>query len=177
MYGGRRRRLLSCSGLLRLEEAHAAILSLEPLHSVLLGEPVQEAHVTGLPPPVGYVHLRPAQRQVEVHAVDTDAGVVLETQVEVLLFAKTKVSVGGEVLLPQLVLLDLEATLKDLLSLNSPDGAMHPAIFSLRLMLKDFTVYRASENIGVLVRDSSILPALVSLSPDSLPHRCSSRAS
>ena len=39
-----------------------------------------------------------------------------------LLDTEPEVSVVGEVFLPQFVLLDLESTLKDLLSLGSPDN-------------------------------------------------------
>ena len=42
---------------------------------------------------------------------------LLNSQVNVLLDAKAKVAVVGEVLLPQLILLHLEASLKNLLSL------------------------------------------------------------
>lgn len=54
---------------------------------------------------------------VEVHAVDTDGGVVLDTKIDVLADTEAEVAGLGEVALAQLVLLDLEATLKNLLSL------------------------------------------------------------
>ncbi|GAO47189.1 hypothetical protein G7K_1399-t1 [Saitoella complicata NRRL Y-17804] len=59
---------------------------------------------------------------VEVHTVDTDSRVVLDTQVNVLLDTETEVTGLGEVALPQLVLLDLETTLEDLLGLGATDG-------------------------------------------------------
>jgi hypothetical protein len=59
---------------------------------------------------------------VEVHAVDTNAGVVLDTKIDVLADTKTEVTGLGEVALAQLVFLDLKATLEDLLSLGSTDG-------------------------------------------------------
>ena len=42
---------------------------------------------------------------------------LLDSQVNVLLDAEAKVAIVGEVLLPQLILLNLEAPLQDLLSL------------------------------------------------------------
>ena len=45
----------------------------------------------------------------------------LYAQVDMLLDAEAEVAVVGEVLLPQLVLLHLEATLEDLLSLHEDD--------------------------------------------------------
>ncbi|KAG7059238.1 60S ribosomal protein L11 [Colletotrichum scovillei] len=56
---------------------------------------------------------------VEVHAVDTDGGVVLDTEINVLRDTESEVAGLGEVALAELVLLDLEATLENLLSLSS----------------------------------------------------------
>lgn len=66
---------------------------------------------------------------VEVHAVDTDRWVVLDTQVNVLRDTETEVASLGEVALPQLVLLDLEATLQNLLSLGTTDGNVDGDLF------------------------------------------------
>lgn len=60
---------------------------------------------------------RAGHAAVEVHAVDTDGGVVLDTKIDVLADTEAEVTGLGEVALAQLVLLDLEATLKNLLSL------------------------------------------------------------
>jgi hypothetical protein len=59
---------------------------------------------------------------VEVHAVNADRRVVLDAQVDVLGDTETEVAGGGEVALAELVLLDLEATLKNLLGLSTTDG-------------------------------------------------------
>ena len=61
---------------LLLVEDNTIVLCLEPLHGVLLGQPVLESHVAGLAAPVADVHARSAHDHVEVHAVDTDAGVI-----------------------------------------------------------------------------------------------------
>lgn len=59
---------------------------------------------------------------VEVHAVDTDTGVVLDAEIDVLGDTETEVSGLREVTAAELVLLDLEATLENLLSLGATDG-------------------------------------------------------
>merc|ERR1712113_682102 len=59
---------------------------------------------------------------VEVHAVNADRRVVLDAQVDVLGDTETEVAGLGEVALAELVLLDLKATLEDLLSLGTADG-------------------------------------------------------
>ena len=59
---------------------------------------------------------------VEVHAVNTDRRVVLDAEIDVLGDTETEVASLGEVALAQLVLLDLEATLENLLCLGAADG-------------------------------------------------------
>lgn len=59
---------------------------------------------------------------VEVHAVDTDAWIVLDAQIDVLRNTEAEVASLGEVALAQLVLLDLEATLENLDGLLAADG-------------------------------------------------------
>lgn len=70
-----------------------------------------------------------AHADVEVHAVDTDRRVVLDTQVDVLGDTETEVASLGEVALAELVLLDLEATLEDLLGLGATDGDVDGNLF------------------------------------------------
>ena len=66
---------------------------------------------------------------VEVHAVDTDSGVVLDAQVDVLADAEPEVARLTEVALAKLVLLDLEAALEDFLGLRTADGDVHRDLF------------------------------------------------
>jgi hypothetical protein len=63
-----------------------------------------------------------AHADVEVHTVDTDSWVVLDAKIDVLGDTETEVASLREVALAQLVLLDLEATLENLLSLWATDG-------------------------------------------------------
>lgn len=66
---------------------------------------------------------------VEVHAVDTDGGVVLDTEIDVLADAEAEVARLAEVALAQLVLLDLEATLENFLGLGATDGDVDGDLF------------------------------------------------
>lgn len=66
---------------------------------------------------------------VKVHSVNTDGRVVLDTKINVLRDTETKVSRLGEVALAQLVLLDLQSTLENLLSLGAADGDVHGDLF------------------------------------------------
>jgi len=66
---------------------------------------------------------------VEVHTVDTNRGVVLDTEINVLVDTEAKVTGLTEVALAELVLLDLETTLKNLLSLGAADGDVDSNLF------------------------------------------------
>jgi hypothetical protein len=59
---------------------------------------------------------------VEVHAVDTDRRIVLDTQIDMLRNTEPEVASLAEVALPQLVLLDLQTTLENLLCLWAADS-------------------------------------------------------
>jgi len=58
----------------------------------------------------------------EVHSVNTDRRVVLDTEIDVLADTETEVASLREVALAELVFLDLQSTLQDLLSLWSADS-------------------------------------------------------
>lgn len=66
---------------------------------------------------------------VEVHAVDTDGGVVLDTEIDVLGDTEAEVASLREVALAELILLDLEATLENLLGLGATDGDVDGDLF------------------------------------------------
>merc|ERR1719230_623570 len=99
----------------------AIVLGLEPLHAILLLQPVLEADLALPELPVLDAAPRPREVHVEVHAVDARAGVVLDAEVDVLSDAEAEAAVLGEVLLPELVLLHLEALLENLLGLLTPN--------------------------------------------------------
>merc|ERR1719293_95546 len=86
--------------------------------------PVRESDGSGAPLLLEHILSGPAQHDVEVHTVDTDVRVVLDTQIDMLSNTEAKVALVGEVFTPQLELLNLESPLEDLLCFGSPDGAM-----------------------------------------------------
>merc|ERR1719244_1468335 len=104
-------------------EDDAVIFGLEPFHRVSLGQLVGGADLASFASPVHDIHAGSAKDHVEVHTVDANAGVILDTQIDV--FLNTEPEVG----LPQLVLAHLEATLKDFLGLWASDGAVHGDLF------------------------------------------------
>ena len=63
---------------------------------------------------LGYAQSRTSQHYLEVHTIDSDLGIVLETQIDVLADTKAEVSLWRETTFRQFVGLHTEGTLKDL---------------------------------------------------------------
>ena len=111
--------------LLRLVQDDSIVRLLEPLHGLLAGHLVRIANVAALSLALAHTATRTSQLHVEIHTEDTGVGIVLDTQINVLLNTKTEVSRVGEVSLHQLVLLHLQTTLQNLQSLLTTNGGMH----------------------------------------------------
>ena len=84
------------------------VFGLEPLHGVVLDQSVGESDGTGAPLLLEHILSGPSQHDVEVHTVDTDVRVVLDTQIDMLSNTEAKVALVGEVFTPQLELLNLQ---------------------------------------------------------------------
>jgi hypothetical protein len=91
--------------------------ALEPLDGLVALDAVRSTDLALHAAAASDTLTRAGHAAVEVHAVDTDGRVVLDTKIDVLADTEAEVAGLGEVALAQLVLLDLEATLKNLLSL------------------------------------------------------------
>lgn len=76
---------------------------LEPLHGVLLSQSMLEANLSLLAAAVGNIESWPAEDDVEVQTIDTNARVVLDSQVNVFLNTETKVAGGWEVVSSQFI--------------------------------------------------------------------------
>jgi hypothetical protein len=95
---------------------------LEPRDGLVGLDLVGEADAATLGLAAGDTETGAAHDDEEVHTENTDSGVVLDTEVDVLVDTETEVSGLGEVTAAELVLLDLEGALKDLLGLGATDG-------------------------------------------------------
>merc|ERR1711997_976571 len=104
-------------------ENDTVIFGLEPLHGVVLDQAVGEADGSGAPLLVADVHAWPAQHDVKVHTVNTDVGVVLDTQVNVFLDTEAEVTIVGKVLAAKLELAHLQSALKNFFGLGPSDSA------------------------------------------------------
>lgn len=90
---------------------------LEPLDGLVALDAVLVADAALHPAAAGDAVTGAGHAAVEVHAVDTDGGVVLDAEIDVLADTEAEVAGLAEVALAELILLDLEATLDDLLGL------------------------------------------------------------
>lgn len=90
---------------------------LEPLDGLLALDAVAGTDAGLGSAAAGDALTRSGHTAVKIHAVNTDRGVVLDTKIDVLADTEAEVASLGEVALAELVLLDLETTLKNLLGL------------------------------------------------------------
>lgn len=113
---------------IRLEDGSIKLL-LEPLDGVLLGDSVVDTDGRSASLSSGNSVTGSANDDEEVHTVNSDIGVVLDTKIDVLVDTETEVTGLGEVSRSELVLLDLEASLENLVGLGASDGHVHGNLF------------------------------------------------
>ena len=82
-----------------------------------------------LSPPPRHASSWSSHHDKEVHTKNTDTGVIPSTEIDMFLDTESKVSSLGEVPLPKLVLLNLETTFKNFLSLGATDGDVDGDLF------------------------------------------------
>jgi len=114
---------------LLLAQHNAIKLVLEPFDSLVLGNSVIAAHPAGLRPPARYPESGSLKDDVEIHAVDTNCRVVLDTQIDVFVDAKAEAAVLTEISDVQLVFLHFQTLLQNLLSLVTTHGRVHSDLF------------------------------------------------
>lgn len=107
-----------CALLFHLQN-NALILLLEPGDRILLGDSVLGADSSRSDLSSRNSVSRSDHDNVEIHTENASGRVVLQTQIDVLSDTEAEASSAGEVLLLQLVLLNLQATVKDFVGLES----------------------------------------------------------
>jgi len=99
--------------------------ALVPFDSLLLSDTMAGTDLGLAATTLGYTLAWSGHAAVEIHSVNTNRRVVLDTKIDVFADTEAEVASLGEVALPQLVFLDLEATLQDFLCLWSTDSNVH----------------------------------------------------
>merc|ERR1719354_974547 len=101
------------------------VFLLEPFHRVGFCDSVFESHSGLLSATVGNVVSRSGKHNIEIHSVDTDAGIVLDAEIDVFSNTETEISSFREVASFQLVLFHFQALFKNFFGLGSPNSAMN----------------------------------------------------
>ena len=73
--------------------------------------------------------MRYSHAAVEVHPVDTNSRIVLDSQIDVLADTESKIAGFRKILFLQLIFLDLQATLKNFFSFRTSDGNVDGDLF------------------------------------------------
>lgn len=115
--------------ILLLLEQDTLILVNEPLHGLGASDTLVLADDGGGSSAVLDTLTGATENDIDIHTIDTNGRIVLDTKIDVLLDTETEVAVGGEVALEQLVLLDLQGLLEDLLGLRTTHGGVHGDLF------------------------------------------------
>jgi hypothetical protein len=101
----------------------------EPFDSLVAVDAVASADSALAAAPAADTLTRAGHAAVEIHTIDTNRGIVFDTKIDVLVDAEAEVASLAEVALPELVLLDLEATLKNLFGLGATNGDVDSDLF------------------------------------------------
>lgn len=102
---------------------------LEPLNSLLALDLVGSTNLGLSATALGNTLSWAGHASIEIHSVNSDRWVVLDTEIDVLRDTEPEVASLGEVALAKLVLLDLETTLENLLCLWAADGDVNRDLF------------------------------------------------
>merc|ERR1712168_163940 len=107
-----------------LLEQDTIIFSLEPFLSIRFGDLVSESNSGLLSATVCNIVSWSSQHNVEIHSVDTNTRIVLDTQINMFGNTKAKIAGGREISLSQFVFLHLQSFLQDFFCLGTPHSAV-----------------------------------------------------
>ena len=105
------------------------VFLLEPFHSVIFSDFVLGSDSAFASSAEADSASGSLEDHVEVHTEDTGEGVVLDSQIDVLLDTESEASAVREIDFLEFSVLDLEASLQDLVGLLASDGHMHGHLF------------------------------------------------
>ena len=100
------------------------VLLFEPFHSLLFADSMLSSDSAFASSAEANSASWSLEHDVEVHTENTSEGVILNTQINVLLNTESEASSIREISLLEFSILDLESSFKDLVSLISSDGDM-----------------------------------------------------
>ena len=83
-------------------------LFLEPFHCIIFGDSMAESNSTLASSPFANSVSLPSEDNVEIHSIDTNAWIIFDSEIDVFLDSKPKVTSGREVSFLQFIFSDLE---------------------------------------------------------------------
>merc|ERR1712168_1100856 len=112
-----------------LFQQDAIVFSLEPFLSIRFGDLVSKSNSGLLSATVCNIVSWSSQHNVEIHSVDTNTRIILDSKIDMFSNTEAKVSSGREVSLSQFVFLHFKTFLQDFLSLGSTYSAVNGDFF------------------------------------------------
>merc|ERR1719263_1383139 len=106
------------------DDGSSALLS-EPLLGILGGDSLELANSSSGMLPSGDSRSCSLEDNVEIHTENTSGGIILDSEIDMLIDTKSEVSLVGEIFSLELMLLNLEGGVQQLLGLVSSDGHVH----------------------------------------------------
>ena len=74
------------------------ILGLKPFHSIILMKLMWSSNAASFSFPVSYVHSGATKNNIKVHTINTNRGIVFNTQIDMFLDTKSKIAILTEVI-------------------------------------------------------------------------------
>lgn len=104
-------------------------LGLEPFHGIILGHLMLYSDSRMATSSLSYTISWALQDNVEIHSINASGRIIFNTQVNMFVDAKSKISGVGEIAAEEFVLLDLEACLQELHCLLPTNSYMAGDLF------------------------------------------------
>merc|ERR1712180_465029 len=103
---------------------NTVILLLKPFHGISLSNSVLEPNSRLLSTTVGDVVTRTSKHNIEIHSIDTNAGIVLYPEINMLSNSESKIPCFGKIATTQFILLHLESLFQNFFCFGSSNSAM-----------------------------------------------------
>jgi hypothetical protein len=101
----------------------------EPLLSIFSSDSLLKTNVIAATLALRNTETRARENDVEIHTIDTDGGIVFETEIDVFVDTEAEVTTGREALIGEFEFLDGETLLEDFFGLITSDSDVGSDLF------------------------------------------------
>ena len=88
-------------------ENNSVVFSLEPFHGIFFNQAVRCSNMSSFTTPVGNIHTSTSKYNIEVHTINSNGWIILDSQINMFLDTKPKVTVGRKIIPAQFILTNL----------------------------------------------------------------------